>query len=143
MWGHFYRFSHFFKLFLTNNARAWWDRQQKTLWLFNLPSTFCPQLSSSETDSLSVSSTCFQKDYSMEIYFKDFWYIFIGFFSSTILDINGTKNEVKWIQYWRVMDCSSYWFYFPFSFLFLEETNKSQGPKIKLIIVTPPFPTLK
>ena len=35
----------------------------------------------------------------MEIYFKDFWYFFIGFFSSKILDINGTKNEVKWIQY--------------------------------------------
>lgn len=71
---------------------------KNTLWQFSLPTTFCPQLSSSETDSLSVSSTYFQKDYSMEIYFKDFWYIFIGFFSSTILDINGTKNEVKWVS---------------------------------------------
>ena len=71
---------------------------KNTLWQFNLPTTFCPQLSSSETDSSSVSSTYFQKDYSMEIYFKDFWYIFIGFFSSTILDINGTKNEVKWVS---------------------------------------------
>lgn len=71
---------------------------KNTLWQFSLPTTFCPQLSSSETDSSSVSSTYFQKDYSMEIYFKDFWYIFIGFFSSTILDINGTKNEVKWVS---------------------------------------------
>lgn len=58
-----------------------------------------------ETDSLSVSSTYFQKDYSMEIYFKDFWYFFHWLFLSTILDINGTRMKssgVSRIEGWWI-----------------------------------------